>query len=80
MTGSERDYLFRLFVRFAVVLLVLNATVLWLGARPAARQDTGPRPVRNNVARPWSEQQVLMPRHQRRMPGSRQSERGLALV
>ena len=80
MTGSERDYLFRLFVRFAVVLLVLNATVLWLGARPAARQGAGPRPVRNNVARPWSEQQVLMPWHQRLMAGSRQAERGLALA
>ena len=80
MTGSERDYLFRLFVRFAVVLLVLNATVLWLGARPAARQGAGPRPVRNNVARSWSEQQVLMPWHQRLMPGSRQSERSLALA
>ena len=73
MTGSERDYQFRLFVRLAAVLLVLNATVQWLGAPPVTRQDTGPRPVRNHVARSWSEQEVLM-------PGSRQSERCLALV
>ena len=61
MTGSERDYQFRLFVRFAAVLLVLNATVLWLGASPATRQDAGPCPVRDHVARSWSEQEVLMP-------------------
>ena len=34
MTGSERDYLFRLFVRFAVVLLVLLGAPA-LGLKPS---------------------------------------------
>ena len=60
MTGLENRYLFGLFLRFAAVLLVINGVVLWLGAHVVARQEIEPRPVRNNIARPWSEQEVLM--------------------
>lgn len=73
MTGLENRYLFGLFLRFAAVLLVINGAVLWLGAHVVARQEIEPRPVRNNIARPWSEQEVLMLRHQRLMPGSHQA-------
>ena len=59
-----------LFFRFALVVLVLNAGALWLMARPTAQQDAEPRAIRNDVARPWPEQEVMMLRHQRLMPGS----------
>ena len=60
----------RTMLRFVFVLLVLNAAAIWLIAQPSAQQDDEPRPVRNDVARPWPEQEVMMLRHQRLMPGS----------
>ena len=70
MRATDHRHLRELFFRFAVVVLVLNGGALWLIARPAAQQDAAPRAVRNDVARPWPQQEVMMLRHQRLMPGS----------
>ena len=41
MRVTEQRNLRGLFFRFAVVLVVLNGSALWLIARPAAQQDAG---------------------------------------
>ena len=63
----------RFFFRLALALFVLNAAGLWLNARPGAQEATGPRAVRNDVARPWPEEEVMMLRHQRLLRGSHQA-------